>query len=90
MAGSRLRYSRFDEPAVDVDVGAKDAIHELIWDLAKYEGKSIILISSAMPEIVTLTRRIPVFKDFEIVGEIDGLNAHKFSYDEGSQQMDDI
>ena len=35
-----------DEPTVGVDVGAKESIHELIWDLAKKEGKSIIVISS--------------------------------------------
>ena len=38
--------------------GAKKYIHELIWSLAKEEGKSIILISSDMPEMITLARRI--------------------------------
>ena len=39
-----------DEPTVGVDIGAKEYIHDLIWDLADKEPKSIILISSDMPE----------------------------------------
>ena len=40
-----------DEPTVGVDVGAKEYIHDLIWRMAKDEGKSIILISSDLPEL---------------------------------------
>ena len=76
-----------DEPTVGVDVGAKEYIHQLIWDLAKEEGKSIILISSDMPEMVTLSRRILVFKDFKIVGEIRDLNEREFSYEEVSSKI---
>jgi ribose transport system ATP-binding protein len=59
-----------DEPTVGVDVGAKRNIHSVIWDLAKNQGKSIILISSDMPEIISLARRIIVMKDYEIMGDI--------------------
>lgn len=76
-----------DEPTVGVDVGAKEYIHQLIWNLAKDEGKSIILISSDMPEMVNLARRILVFKDFKIVGEIDNLNDREYSYDEVSHEI---
>lgn len=76
-----------DEPTVGVDVGAKKYIHDLIWQLAKEEGKSIILISSDMPEMITLARRILVFKDHKIVNEISGLNAEVKSYEEVSQEI---
>ncbi|MHB1347674.1 MAG: sugar ABC transporter ATP-binding protein [Candidatus Humimicrobiaceae bacterium] len=60
----------FDEPTVGVDVGAKEYIHSLIYELAKKQGKSIILISSEMPEIIKLSDRILVFNEKQIVGEI--------------------
>jgi ribose transport system ATP-binding protein len=73
-----------DEPTVGVDVGAKEYIHDLIWKMAKEEGKSIVLISSDMPELVQLSRRILVFKNFAIAGEIDDLNEQERSLDETS------
>jgi ribose transport system ATP-binding protein len=76
-----------DEPTIGVDVGAKDAIHHLIWDLAKRDGKSIILISSDLPEMVHLARRILVFRRFHIVGEITGLNDAPRSYEDVSAEI---
>lgn len=76
-----------DEPTVGVDVGAKAHIHELIWKLAKEEGKSIILISSDMPELVKLSRRILVFRDQKITGEITGLNEGKKGYAQISAEI---
>ena len=63
-----------DEPTVGIDIGAKEAIHDLIWNLAVQEKKAIILISSDMPELIKLARRIHIFKDQRIVGELDDLN----------------
>lgn len=62
-----------DEPTIGVDVAAKAAIHRQIWNLAKEEGKTILLISSDMEEMCTLARRIMVFRDFAISGEIDDI-----------------
>jgi ribose transport system ATP-binding protein len=76
-----------DEPTVGVDIGAKEAIHHLIWNLAKEEGKSIILISSDMPEIINLARRILVFKEYQIVGEVSGMNDREHNYEEVSQAI---
>jgi ribose transport system ATP-binding protein len=76
-----------DEPTIGVDVGAKEAIHQLIWNLAKNEGKSIILISSDLPEMVHLARRILVFRKFHIVGQITGLNDRPRTYDEVSAEV---
>lgn len=76
-----------DEPTVGVDVGAKEQIHEIIWNLANNDGKSIILISSDLPEMVTLARRILVFRENKIVGEIDNLDQYKGNYETVSQMV---
>ena len=76
-----------DEPTVGVDVGAKEYIHDLIWKMAAEEGKSIILISSDMPELVQLARRILVFKSYRIVGQLDDLNEGERSLDETSMRI---
>ena len=56
-----------DEPTVGVDVGAKEYIHDLIWDLAAKENKAIILISSDMNEIISLARRMLIFKEKNVI-----------------------
>ncbi len=76
-----------DEPSVGVDVGAKEYIHKLIWQLADKEKKSIILISSDMPELIKLSRRILVFKDNRIVNELNDLNDGEKTYDEVSHRI---
>lgn len=64
-----------DEPTVGVDVGAKEYFTRLIWDLAG-QKKSIILISSDMPEIIKLANRILIFSENKIVGEIDNTSKN--------------
>ncbi len=76
-----------DEPTVGIDVGAKESIYKIIWDLAVEKGKSIILISSDMPELIKLSRRILVFREFQIVDEITGLNEKQHSYNEVSSMI---
>jgi ribose transport system ATP-binding protein len=66
-----------DEPTIGVDVGAKEYIHNLIWNLAKEEHKAIILISSDLPEMIKLSRRILVFREHKVVGELDDLNGRE-------------
>jgi ribose transport system ATP-binding protein len=76
-----------DEPTIGVDVGAKEYLHDLIWKMAKEEGKSIILISSDMPELVKLSRRVLVFKNYQIVGELDDLNKRESTLEETSLRI---
>nr|WP_281384374.1 ATP-binding cassette domain-containing protein [Pelagicoccus albus] len=76
-----------DEPTVGVDVGAKEQIHKLIWDLAEKEGKSIIVISSDLPEVVRMTNRILVFRELEIVGEVVDVDREAKSYDTVSEEI---
>ncbi len=77
----------FDEPTIGVDVGAKEYIHQLIFNLAQLEGKSIILISSDMPEIIKLANRIYVFRDKKIIGEIEEVSKDADSYDVVSKEL---
>lgn len=60
-----------DEPTRGIDVGAKEEIYELIKDLAS-KGKSIILISSEMGELIGLSHRILVMHEGRITGELSG------------------
>ena len=56
-----------DEPTRGIDVGAKSEIHSLISTLAS-QGKSIILISSELPEILGMSDRIVVMHEGKITG----------------------
>mgnify|MGYP000923250890 CR=1 FL=1 len=58
-----------DEPTRGIDVGAKYEIYTIINQLAD-EGKSIIFISSELPEILGICDRIYVMNDGRIVGEL--------------------
>ena len=58
-----------DEPTRGVDVGAKAEIHGLIGELAA-RGSAILLISSELPEILTLASRILVLRGGRLVGEL--------------------
>lgn len=49
--------------------------------------KSIILISSDMPELIKLSRRILVFRDKKIVGEITGLNDNSKTTQQISEEI---
>jgi len=76
-----------DEPTVGVDVGATQQIHELIWNLAARQGKSILLISSDLPELVRLVNRLLVFRQRRIVGEVRDIDTKKKSYAEVSREI---
>lgn len=58
-----------DEPTRGIDVGAKHEIYEIMNDLAA-QGKSIIMISSEMPELLGMSDRVYVMCDGKLRGEI--------------------
>lgn len=60
-----------DEPTRGIDVGAKQEIYQLIHDLSE-KGKSIIVISSEMPELIRVSHRVLVMHEGEITGELTG------------------
>ena len=63
-----------DEPTRGIDVGAKYEIYCIIAEMAK-QGKSIIMISSEMSEIIGMSNRVMVMCDGRITGFIDGKDA---------------
>jgi ribose transport system ATP-binding protein len=64
----------FDEPTRGIDVGAKSEIYRLLNDLAA-QGKSIIMISSDLPEILRMSHRIIVMCEGRITGELKASEA---------------
>lgn len=74
--GMNLKVFIFDEPTRGIDVGAKEEIKNIIIKLAE-EGKSIIVISSEIPEILSLSNRIAVMHKGSIVKIMDRKDATK-------------
>lgn len=66
----------FDEPTRGIDVGAKSEIYSLMERLAK-EGKSIIMISSELPEVLRMSDRVIVMCEGKITGEIPIQEANQ-------------
>ena len=64
----------FDEPTRGVDVGAIEEIHKLINTLAD-QGKPVVVISSYLPEIMSLSDRILVFRIGKVVEEFSAAEA---------------
>lgn len=64
----------FDEPTRGIDVGAKEEIYRLLNELAE-SGKSIIMISSELPEILRMSHRIVVMSEGRITGELTAAEA---------------
>ena len=62
----------FDEPTRGIDVGTKQEIYSLMRDLTK-RGKSIIMISSEMPELIGMSDRIVVMHE----GRVNGVIARE-------------
>ena len=59
-----------DEPTRGVDVGAKAEIHQLLDELA-CQGIGLLVISSELPEVMNLSRRIMVLREGKVAGELD-------------------
>ncbi|WCE31916.1 sugar ABC transporter ATP-binding protein [Vibrio sp. SCSIO 43137] len=66
----------FDEPTRGIDVGAKLEIYELINQLTR-QGKSVIVISSELPEILGMCDRILVMRNGMITGELQADEANQ-------------
>ena len=66
---ANTRIMLFDEPTRGIDVGAKAEIYSLIEQLAA-EGKSVIVVSSELPEILRLSDRVLVMREGRIAADI--------------------
>lgn len=64
----------FDEPTRGIDVGAKQEIYKLLNELAE-SGKTIIMISSELPEILRMSHRIVVMCEGRVTGELPASEA---------------
>ena len=63
-----------DEPTRGIDVGAKYEIYCIINDLVA-AGKSVVMISSELPEVLGMSDRIYIMNAAKIVGELDAEEA---------------
>ncbi|REJ04240.1 sugar ABC transporter ATP-binding protein [Microbacterium bovistercoris] len=64
----------FDEPTRGIDVGAKYAVYQLMRELAA-EGRSVLMVSSELPEVIGMSDRILVMRDGELVAELPAGSA---------------
>jgi ribose transport system ATP-binding protein len=64
----------FDEPTRGIDVGAKEEIYRLLNELAA-QGKSIIMISSELPEVLRMSHRVVVMSEGRVTGQLDAAEA---------------
>lgn len=65
----RFRVFLFDEPTVGIDVGAKFDVYELMRELAE-RGAAVVLVSSELPEVLNLSRRLYVMHRARVVAEL--------------------
>ncbi|WP_256939596.1 MULTISPECIES: sugar ABC transporter ATP-binding protein [unclassified Arthrobacter] len=66
----------FDEPTRGIDVGAKEEIYALLNELL-VQGKSIIMISSELPEVLRLSHRIAVMSEGRLTGFLSNSEANQ-------------
>ncbi|TFD70834.1 sugar ABC transporter ATP-binding protein [Cryobacterium gelidum] len=78
----------FDEPTRGIDVGAKEEIYKLLNDLVA-AGKSIIMISSELPEVLRLSHRIVVMANGRITGILDNEDANQAKIMDYATRMGD-
>jgi len=87
--GMNLKVFIFDEPTRGIDIGAKEEIRSLIRGLAA-EGKAIVLISSEIPEILSISDRIGVMHEGRMAAIMDRKDATKeklLSYSMGASEL---
>ena len=63
-----------DEPTRGIDIATKVEIHRIITDLAR-AGKAVLMISSELPEVLSLSTRILVMQGGRITAELDPRQA---------------
>ena len=73
----------FDEPTRGIDVGAKQEIYQIMMNLLK-ENKAILMVSSDMPEVISMSDRVVVMKGGQVAGvlnreDVSEENILKFS-----------
>ena len=59
----------FDEPTLGIDVGSKQEIYKVMVDLLK-QGKAIVMVSSDMPEVISMSDRVMIMKNGQKMAEL--------------------
>ena len=70
MLAANSKIIIFDEPTRGIDVGAKYEIYEIMKMLAK-QGKTVLMVSSDMMELMGISDRIVVMREGKIAGELE-------------------
>jgi rhamnose transport system ATP-binding protein len=81
-----------DEPTRGIDIGAKAEVHRIIRDLAA-QGVAVIIISSDLPEVLSLADRVLVMREGRLVGEFSGVQATQESVMQmavGADRQDEV
>jgi len=65
-----------DEPTRGIHIGTKEQIYMFIADLAR-QGKSVIVVSSEMPELIGVSDRIVVMREGVIADEVSGKHMNE-------------
>lgn len=73
VVGGAPKVLLLDEPTRGIDVGAKEEIYEIIRSLAS-EGMTILLVSSELPEVLSLSDRVIVLREGKQMGELVNQN----------------
>jgi L-arabinose transport system ATP-binding protein len=76
LAESDLKVAILDEPTRGIDVGAKNEIYQIIYQLAE-RGCAVIVVSSYLPEVLGISNRILVMRDGRISGELAREEANE-------------
>jgi inositol transport system ATP-binding protein len=63
-----------DEPTRGIDIGAKAEVHQLLRELAR-NGTAVVVVSSELPEVLSLCDRIVTVKEGRITGELPARDA---------------
>jgi L-arabinose transport system ATP-binding protein len=71
-----MKVILLDEPTRGIDVGAKNEIYNVIYDLAKV-GIAVVVVSSELPEVLGIADRILVMREGEIAGELSHDEANE-------------
>ena len=71
---TRAKVFLLDEPTAGIDVGAKSEIYKLIGELAR-SGAAVLLVSSDIPEVISMSSRVLVMNRGRIVSRLEGDEA---------------
>ncbi|MFZ6849167.1 L-arabinose ABC transporter ATP-binding protein AraG [Undibacterium sp. RuRC25W] len=76
LAEPGMKVLILDEPTRGIDVGAKNEIYRIIYEVAE-RGCCVIVVSSELPEVLGISDRVVVMRDGKISGQLDRANANE-------------